>query len=381
MFLTGVFVNPRFGFIWRWYRDRRLVNQSRGANYLVFVALGCTMLFACGPVRADEAGCRYVKLGSLPVVFDHFRPTVQGSIDGKSATMLVDTGASQTALTPQGIERLALNAVSRGDGQTMLGVNGESDLKYARVSSVEIGGIHGGRQDLPAIVQMQGSDQLDAIVGVNFLYQADLELNLAKPEVSFFQPLNCSKAFLGYWSKDAYFVETARNNARNRQRIFTVQVNGHDVRAMIDSGAASTVIDVDAAADAGVKVDSPNVHKVGASRGIGGKSFPVWVGAFESFSIGAETISKPHLQITDMTGGLHDSSDDAILYGAQMLIGADFLSSHRVLFANSQNRIYISYTGGEVFAADRPRRIPVRPPMSTTGETAPSSSTESSAMP
>ena len=33
-----------------------------------------------------------------------------------------------------------------------------------------------------------------------------------------------------------------------------------------------------------------------------------------------------------------------------MLLGADFLRAHRVLFAMSQNRLYISYLGGDVFS-------------------------------
>ena len=32
-----------------------------------------------------------------------------------------------------------------------------------------------------------------------------------------------------------------------------------------------------------------------------------------------------------------------------MLLGADFLKAHRVLFARSQHRLYLSYVGGPLF--------------------------------
>jgi hypothetical protein len=34
-----------------------------------------------------------------------------------------------------------------------------------------------------------------------------------------------------------------------------------------------------------------------------------------------------------------------------MLLGADFLRSHRVLLAMSQRRLYFSYVGGRVFGS------------------------------
>jgi hypothetical protein len=34
-----------------------------------------------------------------------------------------------------------------------------------------------------------------------------------------------------------------------------------------------------------------------------------------------------------------------------MILGADFLKAHRLLFAMSQHRLYLSYLGGDVFQA------------------------------
>ncbi len=36
-----------------------------------------------------------------------------------------------------------------------------------------------------------------------------------------------------------------------------------------------------------------------------------------------------------------------------MLLGADFLRSHRVLIAHSQRKVYFTYTGGPIFQVNR----------------------------
>jgi hypothetical protein len=57
----------------------------------------------------------------------------------------------------------------------------------------------------------------------------------------------------------------------------------------------------------------------------------------------------------EMRGRARDALDDQ----PEMILGADFLQSHRVLFANSQRRLYFSYTGGPIFLATPSRIIAV----------------------
>jgi hypothetical protein len=64
--------------------------------------------------------------------------------------------------------------------------------------------------------------------------------------------------------------------------------------------------------------------------------------------MGDELIRDPPLRTANI--GLRD-----------MLLGLDFLRAHRVLVANSQRRIYFTYTGGRVFgntAQNVARRAP-----------------------
>jgi len=74
-----------------------------------------------------------------------------------------------------------------------------------------------------------------------------------------------------------------------------------------------------------------------------GQTSPMWNASFDSFSVGEETISGPHIAITE----IDTSSYNYAMPG--MVLGRDFLRAHRVLLAFGQDRMYFSYLGGQVF--------------------------------
>ena len=77
------------------------------------------------------------------------------------------------------------------------------------------------------------------------------------------------------------------------------------------------------------------------------------IGPFESFAIGDEMIRNPYLRFADIFRYSKFATTAGHLPRAvahpDMLLGADFLRSHRVLVAHSQRRIYFTYAGGTVF--------------------------------
>jgi TPR repeat protein len=63
----------------------------------------------------------------------------------------------------------------------------------------------------------------------------------------------------------------------------------------------------------------------------------------DKFSIGAETVKGAQIGVMETDGQLN----------VDILLGADFLRAHRVLFAMSQKKLYLSYVGGDVFKQRR----------------------------
>ena len=83
----------------------------------------------------------------------------------------------------------------------------------------------------------------DAIVGADFLLQADLEISLAEKQLRFFRPHNCKDTFLGYWSqgRDVEVPLTGRFGD-SRNQLFTVELNGVKLDAIIDTGASRSFV-------------------------------------------------------------------------------------------------------------------------------------------
>jgi hypothetical protein len=132
-----------------------------------------------------------------------------------------------------------------------------------------------------------------------------------------------------------------------------VEINGRPVVAMLDSGAFASVLTTSRASALGVTPQTAGVVSAGCSTGIGEKSIEFWVGPFASFRIGDELIRDPKIRFGDTWkfstfkgGGLLSSRPAGL---PDMLLGADFLRSHRVLIAHSQRKMYFTYAGGTVF--------------------------------
>jgi len=286
----------------------------------------------------DEAPrCRYVAIAKLPLHYTgpYLEITTRGVINGTPALMLVDTGAYDSFLTRQGAERR--NMRLSNTGRVAQGVGGFSSIYQTQVQEFVAGSARSEPGTMRVLSDFGAAPSYDAILGAPFLMQADLEISLASKELKFFQPINCADDHLGYWDPAALAVPLEANINHSPNPPFTVLVNGQKMRAIIDTGAQVSSISLAAARRAGLKLDAPGVKRAADIVGVGENRMTRWHTVLETFQIGEETIRNADVSVTE---GL-DSID--------VLLGADFLRSHRVLFALSQRKLYFSYVGGEPF--------------------------------
>lgn len=301
--------------------------------------LALPLLAGALPAQADEPvpqRCMYVHVATVPVRYagSNLGITMEGRINGTPATLLVDTGAQAISLTPTGTERLGLPL--RDIGRRVQGVGGDAQLYSTRVDDFSAGPAQAGGGYMRVIGDFGSPPSFDAIAGASFLLQTDLELSLATKELRFFRPSNCKGAFLAYWDPAAIEIPFLRSWQPDRSPEFIVQLNGKKLRAIIDSGADTTVVTLAAARRAGLELDAPGVERTGHVSGIGDERVARWSTRFETLQLGGEIIRNAHVGVID-----------ANLLGIDLLLGADFLRAHRVLFAMSQRKLYISYVGGE----------------------------------
>jgi predicted aspartyl protease len=313
-----------------------------------------TALFAFAE-PAQASPCQMGTLETLHLDLRLQAPIVEGSIDGHKLAALLDTGSSISALTRSFAERASLNL--RPMNARVYGVGGRSEMFATHVGRLEFGPLRAENIEMAVLGDVKNKGT-DAIIGVNVLLSQDLEMALAAGEVRVFLPVGCAKAFLAYWDREASSVPMENVSSTDHRQIITVRVNGTNLRALIDSGAFRTIMDTVTARLVGVTQDSSQIPTLKQTSGIGKRSVDFWVAPIHEVILGRETIKDTKIAVGDIfRGTLEDASVDTLsernrLRPFDMILGQDFLKSHRVLFSMLQDRFYFSYVGGRVFAVE-----------------------------
>ena len=313
---------------------------------LAFFVASAALTLAAG---AAGAACQFQKLAEVPVTMDGLRPTIMAKINGQDAKFLVDTGAFFGGVTEETAARYKMKHAVAPFGlqvQTLGGVTHDIRAVAADTFSFSTIGVH----DLEFMVGGRlGGEGIAGNIGQNLLGPFDVEYDLGNGMMRYFKATGCGDANLAYWSAG---VAVSRLPLVDPTNIITAvvtyaKVDGRQVRVTWDSGASLSVLSRPAAARAGINVTSEGVTSAGISYGVYGKGLESFLAPFASFQVGQEEIKNTQLRVTDIGVGNSD-----------MLLGADFFLSHRILVSNSQKKVYFSYSGGPVFrlgAAPRPQ--------------------------
>jgi predicted aspartyl protease len=286
---------------------------------------------------AQTQKCKLAQIAEWPLRAEHYRPVVEGEINGQKIAILLDTGAAQSLVRRSGTARLGLTRFPV-EGSGVLAVGGKAGAEFVHLDEFRIG--RAVRKNWRVLVtgEYEFGDAIVFVLGNDFFNRVDVEFDLAHNVVKLFEAKDCEGLSLAYWTTEPAGVVPIEAGAEIR---LSVAINGKPVRAQLDSGASASVLALPDAAQLGVKPDTAGVIAGGCTTGLGRKSVDSWIGLFESFAIGNETIRDPKLRfapVWEQRAGL-----------PQMLLGTDFLRAHRVLIARSQGKMYFTYAGGTVF--------------------------------
>jgi predicted aspartyl protease len=295
--------------------------------------------------------CRYVRGDSTPVEWRGNRLLVSGSIDGTPVPMIIDTGSSDVVVSASMADKLKLPNNS-SVAERAYGAGGMTTVSFSRTETMAVGNI--GRMGLVAHVD-HDSESHEVMIGGAFLLDYDLEIN--DHEMAFFQGDKCGDESLAYWDPHTPFavMEAIDDHFGSRRIVIHVTLDGRPIRALVDTGAPTTLLDVGAARALGVDPAKDGAGTFEAPA-IGTHHLTVWSPRqFGQFEIAGEVVSRPMFAIADLFANARNDMgvpDDSHLRNPpDMILGADFLRSHRMLIARSQNRMYLSRTDGAVLGA------------------------------
>lgn len=268
------------------------------------------------------------------------RPVVKATIDGVPAQMEFDTGASTSLLFASGIGKFALKTEPLPPGVVLTSAGQKFDATLARVQDFEVSEIV--RHDVAfTVTDTRITPGIDGLFGAREMGDDTLEIDLAGGAIRFFAPCNAGSP--AYWADPAQVqsidIEPVTPDS---PRIFgQVKINGVTLRALFDTGTPTTLLTAKAAAKAGVTPGMPSVVESGFSQGIGPTQLKAWTGQFASISFGNDSWLNPKLEFAEKPNA-----------SADLLIGADFFKTHRVVISKRTSRLYFTYTGGVLYGTE-----------------------------
>jgi predicted aspartyl protease len=307
-------------------------------------------LVASGPALCD---CKVLESAELAVVVEHNRPLINGEINGKKVRILANTGSEVSLIWRSEAARLGLHLLDRPG--VSLAINGAPiGAQHAVVKQLTIGKFTLHDVDLLVAGELKSPPSGSTMVlGENFFSHYTTEFDLGHGMIRVMHVSGCLPQQLVYWSKTHSLAKLTRSPTENARIEAEVSLNGTVARATIDSGAVTSVVTTAAAARAKVTPETPGVTGGGAVGGIGRKTMPSLIGTFDTFALGDEQIHNATLRIADLWVNSTYSSASRIpdtLEGLpSMLIGADFLLSHRLIVPEGGRVIVFTYVGGPVF--------------------------------
>jgi predicted aspartyl protease len=304
-----------------------------------------------GAALPASAACS-LKTQPIPVTMQGLRAIVSPKINGQEARFALDSGAASNTINGKLAAKLGLKPLRIAETGRL--INDEATLHRlgAEGAETETGVVVAPKFEFAGAtfkdVSLNATDRLgdvDGLLGQAFLRGTDVEYDFGAGSLKLVKAEGCGGSPLAYWAKDGTAYSVIPLEWIDRDRPMTeaaVYINGVRMRAVFDTGAPLTFITDKAAARAGVNTSDPGVQAVGTYRGLDANG-QAWIGRFKSIKVGDEEIQNAPLEIG------HSISD-----AFDVLIGVDFLLSHHVYVANSQGKIYVTYSGGPPFRTPQP---------------------------
>jgi predicted aspartyl protease len=279
---------------------------------------------------ADEApgtNCALHRRASVPLDLSGLA-VVTAQINGRPATLILDTGAESTLLTASAAKRLGVT--SKYDFErSMAGIGGSVRTGDARLSSMSLGGL---ALDYPRVLVGElsfhiGDAEPDGLLGASLLDAFDLDIDVPRRRLDLYDRVDCAQARPA-WSGRYATLETTRSLSEHP--FFPITVNGRTLSATLDTGAQRTVISARAAASSGIGAESQLAGPPIKTRGAVGETVPATLHSLRDAKVGGIALRTPVLVVPATLPRDIDA-----------LLGLDFLMSNRVWLSYGSRRIFI----------------------------------------
>jgi predicted aspartyl protease len=272
-------------------------------------------------------GCTMTRRAELDLHMSRNFMLAPVRLNGMPALLLVDTGAEASTLTPEAAAALHLPRDPKHNS-VLIGISGPIRTENVRLHQLVVGDVERRDQSVgvgqmpafpgqhPAVAGLLGADLLSAY---------DVDIDVPNRRMTLYSPVACD----GFrpWP-DAMAVPLMRT--RSGLSFVDATVDGRAVRALVDTGARTTLISRHTASLLGVT--DAELARDPERRGMG-----IGRGGIEFRQHLFNELGLPGAMGHDVVANVADLQ----LPGVQMLLGADYLGARRIWISYSTGRLFL----------------------------------------
>jgi predicted aspartyl protease len=322
---------------------------------LSFVVFSLVLIGSAPWAKADESCPPLGIVASVDMGADEgSRPFVPGKIGETPKYMLVDTGAFFTGVTQAAADELKLP--TRTTRMKFIGLSGATTDGVAH-TSLTLGNLHADGMDFIIVPDWHGSaneggSEVAGIIGANLLRSYDADFDFGGRKVNLLSQKHCDGKVV-YWPNDGVAVVPMRLNP-DGHIIVMVQLDGHSLPALLDTGATTSVLNMETA-EATFGLEPGSKDTPAAGHHLNDSEIQLYSHRFKSLSLEGVTISNPELTImpdllrTKMPnprdGMEHDTRIASPRYETGMgdiILGTDILRHLHFYIAYKEQKLYLS---------------------------------------
>lgn len=285
----------------------------------LFFALFAAMILV-SPLPAEDAqDCSLTTISAFRMdLGESGRVRIPVFLNHHPFKMLIDTGAYFSVASPTVADPLGIK-IYKAEDFALVGWGGQMSNRFLEVQQFSMGKT--GRETTKFMV-LNTSDEFDGLIGADFLIYFDLDFDFAKARLNFISPKHCPGKVV-YWTQGPYGAVPF--SYLQHDIALKIVLDGKTVDAILDTGAATTVMSQERA------IDLFGLDKKKAPEGLARD-------LFKQMSFGSVTVKSPAITLV--------SDDKSKLMGSgtkpSMILGMDVLRNLHFYISYKEEMIYVT---------------------------------------
>jgi predicted aspartyl protease len=316
----------------------------------VILSCGLTaVLFCTAAHAADCKPLQIVNTVKMERAHDGTRFLVPVEINGTAQKLILDTGGAITQLSPQLVKTLGLKEeVSRFKLYDFYGNSSDSQVT---IKTFDLGRARGEglRFQVSPMQNLETEAGANGLLSTDLFLQYDVDMDFGADRLNYFSQDHC-EGQVTYWPERP--VAAVPITLEKSHINVPATIDGHQVRAIIDTGADNSAMTVAVAISTfGIKPGSEDAPLVETSAS--DPLLKAYSHKFETLSFEGIAVTNPKISIISDRVGAKDlkptirgqTSDPYGSHIQEVIIGMDVLRHLHLYIAYKEKKLYISPAG------------------------------------